>query len=112
MGSKNELKFDTLALTTANTEYSYQLPTNTEKYRVQLRDTSVKLRVSHIAGKVATSADPHFTLPADASWDEDDLREPRAESQTREDGLTLYFATASASQKLEIMIWTGLGRSS
>jgi len=112
MGSKQELIIDTLALTTANTEYSYELPANTEKFRFQLRDTSVKLRVSHIAGKVAASTDPFFTIPADAGWEEDDLRQPRAAAQAREDGMTVYFATPTASQKLEVMVWTGLGRSS
>ena len=93
-----------LSMPTANTEYSYDLPENVERFSFQLRDPSVVLRVSAKAGKVATSANPYFTVPADAEWTEDNLFEPKTQ--------TFYFATASATQTLEIRLWTGIRRAS
>ncbi len=104
MARRNDIVIATLALTTANTEYEYELPSDVERFRFQLRDTSVKLRIATVTGKVAGSTNPFFTLPADASWEEDNLVRPI----TRK----FYFATPSASQELEIMYWTGAGRES
>lgn len=102
MARKHDVMIDTLALTTANTEYEYELPSDVERFIFQLRDTSVKMRIATVTGKVAGSTDPYFTLPADARWEEKGLIEPK----TRK----FYFATVSANQKLEIMYWTGRRR--
>ena len=101
---KQQFKNAILTMAAADTEYSYEFPENVERFSVQLRDPSVATRISAVAGKVATSADPYFTLPANSEWTEDNLFEPN----TRK----FYFATANATMVLEIRYWVGIRRSS
>ena len=85
-----------LSLTSANTEYSQALPTNTKKFRIHLRDFS-EFRLAYVTGKVATPTDPYETVPAGSEKYEDGLNIA---------SLTLYFASSIAEKTAEVEAWS------
>jgi len=88
-----------VTMTTANTEYSYTFPANTVGFELRLRADDVPLLVSYTTGKLPTSGDglAYLTVPAyfiektaGLDWS----------------GKTIYFQAATASQILEVIIYT------
>lgn len=82
-----------VAIVTANTEYSYTLPTNTKKFHLKIRDNAV-LKLTYTAAQSGTT---YVTLPAFNVYTEESL------SVT---GVTLYFQSTSPTQVVEIISWT------
>lgn len=85
-----------VAMTTADTEYSYTFPANTVGFQLRTRDVDVPLLVAFAAGKLPTSGDgsAYFTVPAYFVE-----KTPGVEWS----GKTIYVQTGSASQVLEII---------
>ena len=79
-----------LAMTTASTEYSYELPVGTRMFRVKLRNVGYPLKMAIDEGESGTT---YVTI---------------ANGQTQEEivkggGATLYFQTTANSQVAEII---------
>ena len=86
----------TVALTSADTEYSQALPANTKKFRIHLRDYAT-FRLAYITGKVAASTDPYETIPAGSEKYEDGLNLT---------ALTVYLASPVADKTAEVEAWS------
>ena len=86
----------TVALTSADTEYSQALPANTKKFRIHLRDYAT-FRLAYVTGKVAASTDPFETIPAGSEKYEDGLNLS---------ALTVYLASPVATKVVEIEAWS------
>ena len=86
----------TVALTSADTEYSQALPANTKKFRIHLRDYET-FRLAYVTGKVAASTDPFETIPAGSEKYEDGLNLS---------ALTVYLASPVATKVVEIEAWS------
>lgn len=85
-------KIENVAMTSANTEYSYAIPSGVNKILIKLRANNVDLKLSYTSGESGTT---YLTIPAGSSKSIDDIK----------GGLTIYFQAASASQTLEVEIW-------
>lgn len=90
---------DNVTMASANTEYSYTFPANTVGFELRLRADDVALLVAYTTGKLPTSGDgaAYLTVPsyfiektAGLDWS----------------GKTIYVQTASASQVLEVIVYT------
>ena len=84
-----------LALTSANTEYSYALPKNTVGFFIKLRGQAVIFYMSWDTGTLPSSGDgsSYITIPQSGY---------RMEGNFVFDNKTLYFESASSSQVVEI----------
>lgn len=82
-----------VSIVSANTEYSYALPTNTKKYTIRLQDMA-QLKVAFQVGQSGTD---YIPLPSNGIHWEDNL------SLT---GISLYFQSPSPTQLAIITIWT------
>jgi len=83
-------------LTSADTEYSQELPANTTSVEVRLQD-STAFRLAWVTGKVATPTAPYLTVPAGHKYTRDGM-----------DGgytYTVYLATDGTSKTAEIETW-------
>ena len=87
-------KFYVKELTLADTEYEFVFPEITKKVMIQAR-TSVVIRMSYEAGKVASSTDPFFTIKSGNTYFDNDLKLNK--------GTVLYLASPSAGCKVEIL---------
>lgn len=81
-----------VAMTTADTEYSFVLPEGTKKFTLKLRDYA-DLKIALTA---AASGTTYLTVPRGVTYSEDALTTV---------GTTLYFQSPQASQVLEIITW-------
>ncbi len=81
-----------VAMTTANTEYYYDIPSGTNKVLLKLRDGGVDLKLCYTSGASGTT---YLTVPAGTAKSIDNMK----------GGITVYFQAASASQVLEVEIW-------
>lgn len=79
-----------VAMTLANTEYSYLLPTATKRFIIKLRG-GASFRIAYVA-----AATEWLTVSAGNFYSEDDLVLP---------GTTLYFQSPAAAQVAEIVYW-------
>lgn len=82
-----------VSMTSADTEYSYSLPTRAVKVLVKLRGTSASFKLSYTEGASGTT---YLTIPAGGSKSIDEIKGT---------GLTLYFQSPSASQVMELEVW-------
>lgn len=82
-----------VSMTSANTEYSYALPSGTSKALIKLRDGTVACKLGYVSGASGTT---YLTIPAGSSKEITDIKGT---------GITLYFQSASASQVLEVEVW-------
>jgi hypothetical protein len=85
-----------VTLTSADTEYSYELPSGCRKFTAMLRDRTA-WRGAWSSGKVATSTDPYFDVAAGEIYYEDGINAT---------GAILYFASAGAGKIMTIITWT------
>ena len=84
-----------VTMTSADTEYSQALPTNTKKFLIHTRDGTT-FRLAFVTGKVAMPTAPYFTVLANDIYYEDDIKATP----------TLYFGCASAGKVIEIIAWS------
>jgi len=88
-----------VACTSADTEYSQALPSNTKRFSlsVQLGSVANNLRVAFATGKVATPTAPYFVIQESKEYYED---------ETDLASVTLYFASSNAGSVVQIIAWT------
>ena len=85
-----------ITCTVANTEYSQALPANTRRISFQGRSYA-SIRFAFAPGKVATSVEPFGTLAAG---------QPFNESELDLSSKTLYVASSTAGDVVEMKCWT------
>jgi hypothetical protein len=83
-------------LTTANTEYQWQIPQFVKRFVMQTRGGEA-VRLSDVQGKVAGSVTPYFTLKANGFLSEEWVR-------VENDTTILYMASPNASVTVEILL--------
>ena len=85
-----------VALTLADTQYSYTFPANTTRWQVNLRTQNVKLLYSFTTGKLPTSGDglAYLTAPQNFIQSADNVDWG---------GKIIYLQSASASQTVEVL---------
>lgn len=81
-------------MTSANTEYSQELPAGTRKFLIKCR-TAFDIKLAFVASASGTT---YVTIPADKALLVDNL----SLSGTR----ILYFQCATAAKVAEILVWT------
>ena len=81
------------AMTTADTEYSYEIPAGTKRIKFKLRALNALLKYAFISGASGTT---YITIPY---GDEEEINDAKLGSQT------IYFQSPTASQTLEIRSW-------
>jgi hypothetical protein len=87
-----------VAMTLANTEYSYTLPTGTRKFMIKLRSATSDMKLN--LGKTGSlSGTTYITVPAGGNYFEEFVN---SELDTK-----LYFQSPDALQTAEIMVWGG-----
>jgi hypothetical protein len=84
-------------ITTADTEYSKELPAGTCKFQIRLQDGTA-FRLAFVTGKVATPTPPYLSVPAGHSYEE------ICDSRRM---VTLYFAAPAGTKVAEISCWKG-----
>lgn len=89
-----------VTLTTANTEYSQALSVQSKYFSIKLRDTTSKLRIAFVTGKVAASTAPFMTIAPGASYSPPE--------KMSNGGLTLYLATDTDGAIAEILEWADI----
>ena len=82
-----------VALATANTEVAIVLPSNTRKYMLKLRDPNT-MKLAFIVGNSGTT---YLTVWPGCVYTESDI------SAT---GTTIYVQSPTASQVVELVVWT------
>lgn len=82
-----------ISAATANTEYSYILPTNTKRFIFKARGLS-KVQLTYTSGSSGTT---YATLSPGSVYEESGIYSAAA--------TTLYFQTSTASETLEIISW-------
>lgn len=87
-----------VTLTSANTEYSLELPANCRAWSMQAR-TAADVRFAFETGKVATPTAPYSTLKASGAFTSPEL------FQNNTGSLTLYLASATAGTIVEVVSW-------
>ena len=89
----------TVAITTANTEYSYTFPANTVCWTLKLRGTVAVLYYASETGKLPVSGDnsDYLTLYVSGA---------RSQDGVEWSGKTMYFESNTASQVVELEIFT------
>lgn len=85
-----------VVMTLANTEYSQELPANTKRFSMQMRENDTAFRIAYVTGKVAAPTEPYYTIQGAKEYYEPDLNFTG----------TIYFACASAGKHIEIMAWS------
>lgn len=83
-----------LALTLADTEYTYELPAATKQFLLRVRESDASLKLAYVLGD---SASTYLTVPRGCFHSQDSL--------TLNAPLDLYFQTPSASRTLELLYW-------
>jgi len=85
-----------ITITSADTEYSQELPSSTRELRFRCR-TIFDVRFAWVTDKVATPTAPYSTLPAGSGYrsDNKDLT-----------GKTLYLASSEAGVVVEVSVGT------
>ncbi len=81
-----------VSMATANTEYSYALPTGTRKFKIKLRNIGYPLKLAIVSSGSGTT---YVNIDQGKSHTEDDIRVP----------LTLYFQSPANSMVAEIISW-------
>lgn len=87
----------TVTLTSANTEYSLAFPANTKRFSFNNKGGN-DTRYAFATGKVAGSVEAFGVLPGGMTEFEDGLNLSTT--------LTVYFASASAGDKVYVRWWT------
>ena len=82
-----------VSMATANTEYSYTLPTGANKVMMKLRDPGVDWKFTFVLGGSGTT---YVTIPQGAV---------KTLADVKGTGLVLYFQATSDTQVMEIEIW-------
>lgn len=82
-----------VAMTSANTEYSYAIPAGTSRYEIKLRALNALLKLAFISGESGTT---YITIPYGASYVENDVKGGP---------ITLYLQSPTASMTAEIKTW-------
>lgn len=82
-----------VAMTLADTEYSYTLPAGTKSFRFKLRDPGADCKIAFVA---AGSPTTYMNLPGGRSYAEDAIKPG---------GAAIYFQSPTASMVAEIMTW-------
>ena len=91
MGRKSKITIANVAMATANQEYSYELPANTKKYEIKLRNVGYPLKLAIVEGESSTT---YVNIAQGKKWKADDVRVP---------GTVLYFKTTANTQVAEII---------
>jgi soluble cytochrome b562 len=88
-----------VALTNANTEYSYTFPNNTQSWTMKLRDPGATLYYSSATGKFPTSGDSttYMTMLPIGT---------RSQDNVEWSGKTVYLQSDTATQVVEIEVFT------
>lgn len=81
----------TVSMTSANTEYSYELPQGTREFWLKLRDPGYPMKVAMVSGDSGTT---YFTVQNG---------ETHKEPNTKSSKVTLYFQSTQASMVAEIL---------
>ena len=87
-------RFVNVTLVNVDTQYSSDLQDDTKKITVQARDND-DFRMATTSGKVATPTNPYLTVKGGTNYYDDNIK-------TTE---TLYFASDTAGQVIEIIEW-------
>ena len=97
--SATEWQVNTVTLTSANTEYEYTFPANAISWSLKLRGTTGILYYASATGKMPTSGDgtAYITVPAGAA---------RSQDNVEYGGKKMYFQSDTASQVVEIDVFT------
>lgn len=82
-----------VTMTSANTEYSQALPSNTKKFLIKSRG-AYAIKVCFTSGQSATT---YITVPSGMAYWDDNIMPS---------SLTLYFQCATAAQVAEIIAWS------
>jgi hypothetical protein len=80
-------------VSTANTEVSQVLPSNSKQFIIQVRNSGSRLQLAFISG--ASNTD-YVTIPRGCSFQQSNIDTP---------SLTLYFQTNQSNQTVEILAW-------
>ena len=80
-------------MTTANTEYSYDIPANAKRFSIKLRSLNALLKISFTSGASGTT---YITIPYGESFEINDAKVG---------GRTIYFQSPTASQVAETRVW-------
>ncbi len=87
----------TVSMPVANRQYSFAFPAHTKGFEIQTT-SGTAFRVSFDPGRVGPIAKrPYWSVATNTSWDKDKLDY---------EGVTLYFACATAGQTMELTIDT------
>ena len=81
------------AMTTANTEYSYDIPDGTKRFSIKLRSLNKILKLAFIE---STSGTTYISIPYGETYTENDVKAGP---------ITLYFQTTANTQVAEIKTW-------
>lgn len=87
-----------IPMTSANTEYPWQIPLGTKRFTMQCRD-STDVRIATVRGVVAASLSPYLTMKGGTAWDETDL-------DIKSLDVRLYFACGVDAKTVEVIAWT------
>lgn len=82
-----------VAMTLANTEYSYALPDGTKRFMIKLRDPGYPLQLAVVSGESNTT---YYNIANGKTHEEKEIKGQ---------GTTLYFRTTTASMIAEIISW-------
>ena len=93
--SNTETEYN-VTLTSADTQYSQALPSNTIAIEFQNRSNN-DLRFSLVDGKVATPTAPYSVLKAGQNYYKENLNLT---------GETIYFANSNAGDIVELLVWS------
>ena len=86
----------TVAMTTADTEYSQALPAGCKRFRLSLRSADASYRLAYTTGKVAAPTDPYYAAAVGEVIDVDGI----------EAALTLYLACGTGGKVNQIEAWS------
>jgi hypothetical protein len=87
---KSKPTVDTVSMTSANTEYSYELPQHTQEFWLKLRAIGYDMKVAMVAGESGTT---YFTIRSGEIHKE----------KTKASKTTLYFQSPEAAMTAEIL---------
>lgn len=91
-------KIYNITMAEANKEYKKILPRSTLTFLIHTRDES-SFRLAFEEGRVATSTEPYFTIPANSGYSEFEI------ANSTKDLLTIYFASSQAGKVIEMLLW-------
>ena len=80
-----------VAMTLANTEYSYEIPAGTKRFMIKLRNVGYPLQLCVVSGESNTT---YYNIANGKTHEE---------KEVKGQGTTLYFRTTAASQVAEII---------